>query len=123
MSSAVTHGGKGPTHGWGTAGERGRGVAAGGVDWRSDRVRKKAWGKQEEEEGWFGEEAKEEARGAAAHTLGSRRRCVCRSPLSPSTPAAVASAVFSPSVFSSAGRCVSGVNETDPFLGRGLDEP
>jgi hypothetical protein len=61
MPSAATYGGKGPTHGWGTAGERGRGVAAGGVDWRSDRVRKKAWGKQEEEEGWFGGEAKEEA--------------------------------------------------------------
>jgi hypothetical protein len=33
---AATHGGKGPARGWGTAGERGRGVAGGGVDRRSD---------------------------------------------------------------------------------------
>jgi hypothetical protein len=31
--------------------------------------------------------------------------------------------VFSPSVFLSAGRCVSGARDTDPFLGCGLDEP
>jgi hypothetical protein len=90
-------------------------------------VREKAWGKQQEEEGWFREEAKEEAGGAAAHTFGSRRHRVCRSPLSPPTPAAAASAlslaVFIPSVFPSVGHCVSGADETDPFLGHGLDEP
>jgi hypothetical protein len=67
------------------------------MDWTSDRVRGKAWGKQEGE-GWFGEEVKEEARGATAHTFGSH--CCRRGhlPLSPPTPTAIASAhpIFPP---------------------------
>jgi hypothetical protein len=48
VSSVAMHGGKGRARGWGTgtAGRAGRGVAGGGVDRRSDRVRGKRLGKR-----------------------------------------------------------------------------
>jgi hypothetical protein len=94
------------------------------VDWRRDQVRGKASGKQEGA-GWFREEAKDEAGGATAHTFRSHCCRRGRLPLSSPTPIVAASThpVFSPSVFLSAGRCISGARDTCPFLGRGLDEP